>query len=150
MPRRPSARLERRLFRPKRAKPSISAWPGLLAPVTACLLVAIAVLNQHGQVVASSDGTLIAISLSNQNYAAYLPGSFQRANNLDGLAGNWSQNVGLVYDNGSTPTPNDALVPYATTPTTTPGSTTPSDWRRTPTRSPNTSATSNPGAQLER
>src|SRR5882762_10109881 len=81
MARRPSARLERQLFRPKRAKPSISAWPGLLAPVTACLLVAIAVLNQHGQVVASSDGTLIAMSLSNQNYAAYLPGSFQRANN---------------------------------------------------------------------
>lgn len=53
------------------------------------------------------------------NFTSTATKNFQRANNLDGMAGNWSQNVGLVYSSGSSGTPSDALVPYATTPTLT-------------------------------
>jgi hypothetical protein len=53
------------------------------------------------------------------NFTSTATRNFQRANNLDGMAGNWSQNVGLVYNDPGAATPADALVPYATTPTTT-------------------------------
>ena len=53
------------------------------------------------------------------NFTTTATRNFQRANNLDGMAGNWSQNVGLVYDGPGSAAPSDALVPYATTPTTT-------------------------------
>ncbi len=53
------------------------------------------------------------------NFTSTATRNFQRANNLDGMAGNWSQNVGLVYDSPAAAVPSDALVPYATTPTTT-------------------------------
>lgn len=79
--RRPSARLERRLFpagtsaRP--AAPSLMHW---LAPATACLLFATLALNPRGS--ALPDGQpLMAIILSNQSYAAYLPGSFRQEQN---------------------------------------------------------------------
>jgi catecholate siderophore receptor len=42
--------------------------------------------------------------------------AYQRANNLDGMAGNWSQNVGLVYNDFDQGAPVDALVPYANAP----------------------------------
>ena len=86
-PRRPSAGLERRLFpRPKRtSRPAKSInW---LVPVTACLLFACLILNRQGAANISAtqrSGTIVALILSNQSYAAYLPGSFQRSvNRLD-------------------------------------------------------------------
>jgi outer membrane receptor protein involved in Fe transport len=39
--------------------------------------------------------------------------AWQRANNLDGMAGNWQQNPGLIYYNPTESTPADAIVPYA-------------------------------------
>ena len=83
-PRRPSAGLERRLFRqPKRApRPAHSLnW---LVPVTACLLFASLILNQRGAANLSDaprSGAMVALILSNQSYASYLPGSFQRSVN---------------------------------------------------------------------
>ncbi|HEX2101834.1 MAG TPA: TonB-dependent receptor plug domain-containing protein, partial [Candidatus Synoicihabitans sp.] len=42
--------------------------------------------------------------------------TYQRNNNLDGLAGNWSQNAGFIYDSPSATTPSDAMVGYVTMP----------------------------------
>lgn len=53
------------------------------------------------------------------NFTSSATKAYQRANNLDGMAGNWSQNVGLIYPTAGSPVPNDALVPYATTPSIT-------------------------------
>lgn len=53
------------------------------------------------------------------NFTSTATKNFQRANNLDGMAGNWSQNVGLIYNDPNSPVPADAWVPYATTPTVT-------------------------------
>ncbi|PTY00107.1 TonB-dependent receptor plug domain-containing protein [Opitutus sp. ER46] len=50
------------------------------------------------------------------NFTSTATKNFQRANNLDGMAGNWSQNVGLIYDDPSNPIPTDAWVPYANAP----------------------------------
>ncbi|HEU5079468.1 MAG TPA: TonB-dependent receptor plug domain-containing protein [Opitutaceae bacterium] len=38
--------------------------------------------------------------------------TYLRNNNLDGLAGNWSQNAGLIYDSANATTPSDAFVGY--------------------------------------
>ena len=87
IPRRPSAKLTRRLFRrpaPVTRPAGIVFW---LGPVTACLLFACVIVGQHGPANFSSagrDDAIIAMVLSNQSYAAYLPGSFQpAANRLD-------------------------------------------------------------------
>lgn len=110
-PRRPSPKLERYW---RNADPSIEAqlrrensaphrgtafrwadWPGLswstlartAAPALACLLLTAAILMQPGQglIIPSADQpAMIAMALSNQNFAPYLPGSFQlNANRLD-------------------------------------------------------------------
>jgi outer membrane receptor protein involved in Fe transport len=42
--------------------------------------------------------------------------TYLRNTNLDGLAGNWSQNPGLIYDNASATTPSDAFVGYVSLP----------------------------------
>jgi hypothetical protein len=58
-----------------------------LGPVTACLLFLCTMLSQHSPAGFSSvarPDALVAVIMSNQSYAAYLPGSFQRAaNRLD-------------------------------------------------------------------
>lgn len=79
-PRRPSPALERRLFRrvPAGLKPVMMA--GWLAPAAACLVFAGLILNQQKPGSPPSGG-LVALALSNQSYAAYLPGSFQRTHN---------------------------------------------------------------------
>jgi outer membrane receptor protein involved in Fe transport len=40
--------------------------------------------------------------------------AFQRANNLDGQAGGWAQNPGLIYADVNTSSPTDGYVAYAT------------------------------------
>jgi outer membrane receptor protein involved in Fe transport len=39
---------------------------------------------------------------------------YQRLHNLDGLAGNWAQNAGLVYNNPTDTLPSDAMIGYTT------------------------------------
>ena len=56
-------------------------------PALACLLLTAAILMQPGQgsIVSNADQpAMVALALSNQNFAPYLPGSFQStANRLD-------------------------------------------------------------------
>ncbi len=83
-PRRPSVTLERRLFHRPTPEPrpvTLAAW---LAPVAACLLFAGLILNPQGAATLSGSPqsrALVALILSNQSYAAYLPGSFVRTHN---------------------------------------------------------------------
>ena len=84
-PRRPSPTVEKRLFRPSKPEraPSQVAF-GWLAPVTAALLLTCLLLNQHGNPSAagSTNAPLVAMILSNQSSAAYLPGSFKQEQNI--------------------------------------------------------------------
>jgi hypothetical protein len=83
-PRRPSATLERRLFRRERARPMPAMVAGWLAPTAACLMFAGLILNPQSAATLSGStqsGGLMALILSNQSYAAYLPGSFQLTHN---------------------------------------------------------------------
>ncbi len=91
-PRRPSARLKERLFAtPITDPPSPLAdrhtpafhlsW---LAPATAALLLVAALVNQHnsGAVFESPrSASMVAMILSNQSAAAYLPATFQSEQN---------------------------------------------------------------------
>ncbi len=81
-PRRPSAKVERRLFRPK---PEASALPRVkfrlswLAPVSAALLLTVAFFRQHdGPALANSASSswMVAMMLSNRSASAYLPVSY--------------------------------------------------------------------------
>lgn len=87
-PRRPAARLERSLFGSRGTPaPPAESWLAWLVPATVCLGFVCLTLNQPmATPLSAAPGveTLVAMSLSNQSYAAYLPGSFQRtANRLD-------------------------------------------------------------------
>lgn len=59
----------------------------VLIPAAACLILTVAVLNhpeRAGIVAGTESGAMLALSLSNQSYSAYLPGSFAcTANRLD-------------------------------------------------------------------
>ena len=85
-PRRPSARLERRLFA---AGPAVAeALPSFrlswLAPATAALMLMGVLFNQrYGPALSgsASSGPMVAMILSNQSAAAYLPGSVQAERN---------------------------------------------------------------------
>src|SRR5437879_5820336 len=91
-PRRPSPAIERKLFRAGRRRqhlPSSESAPSAvrfawLAPVTAALLLACIVLNQHGgpTPVGATNTPMVAMIMSNQSAAAYLPGSFQNGQNI--------------------------------------------------------------------
>lgn len=58
-----------------------------LLPAAACMILTVAMLNQPDRTGASAEaaqGAIVAMSLSNQNYAAYLAGSFAcAANRMD-------------------------------------------------------------------
>jgi hypothetical protein len=110
-PRHPSPKLERfwrnlqlsrtARFRREKSVPNPSSagswggWPGLswstltrvAVPTLACLSLTAAILTQSGQglvVSHTNQPAMIALALSNQNFAPYLPGSFQpNANRLD-------------------------------------------------------------------
>jgi hypothetical protein len=59
----------------------------VFAPTAACLLLTLAGLKQYGQPILPASGpqaAMIAMSLSNQSYAPFLPGNCQStANRLD-------------------------------------------------------------------
>ena len=85
-PRRPSARLERRLFAAQTV-PADALAPfrlNWLAPTTAALALACVLFNQrYGPAFSGSAGArpMVALILSNQSAAAYLPGSVQAEQN---------------------------------------------------------------------
>ncbi len=102
-PRRPSARLERRiaaaaLTRAETLPPFRFSW---LAPVTAALMLMCVLFNQrYGATfsASASPGPMVALILSNQSAASYLPGSFQaEQNNLPADTFNW------LHRNGAAP-----------------------------------------------
>jgi hypothetical protein len=84
-PRRPSPGLRARLFgpvpEPRRARPGTWPW---LAPVTVSLLLLVLTFNVRTGGLRLSDATpvpMLALTLSNQSVAAYLPGSFRGQRN---------------------------------------------------------------------
>jgi hypothetical protein len=108
-PRRPSGRLERRLFAARAVPVDVLApfrfnW---LAPATAALALACVLFNQrYGPIFSTSSGTgpMVAMILSNQSAAAYLPGSVQaERNNLPADAFRWADSHG--------PAPGAAALP---------------------------------------
>jgi hypothetical protein len=108
-PRRPSARLERRLFAVG-AVPAEALLPfrvTWLAPATAALMLTCVLFNQrYGPALsaAASPGPMVAMILSNQSAAAYLPCSFQpEQNNLPADAFKWTH--------GSRPASGAASIP---------------------------------------
>src|SRR5208282_2800736 len=92
-PRRPSAGLKRRIFSTPPGTPRTAAFWGWLAPVTACALLTLLVFNSgNGLPVGSSNhGAMMAMVLSNQNYAAYAPdGSQNVQNRLASVTFDWT------------------------------------------------------------
>jgi len=91
-PRRPSARRERRLFGvPSRFTPKLAWWLGSLVPATACLLLTLAIFNPGNTGSSLRHDPMIAMILSNQNYAAYAADNFRAVqNNLPGVTFEWT------------------------------------------------------------
>jgi hypothetical protein len=82
-PRRPSAKLKRRLFAaPARVMPQMAWFLGWLAPATACALLTLSVFNSGNSLPGSSSRhePMVAMMLSNR-YAAYVSGAFQSGQN---------------------------------------------------------------------
>jgi hypothetical protein len=82
-PRRPSAGLKRRILSARPGTPATAAFLGWLAPATACALLTLLVFNSSNGLPAgpSSHGTMMAMILSNQNYAAYASDGSQNVQN---------------------------------------------------------------------
>jgi hypothetical protein len=83
-PRRPSAKLRRRLFGSACAKAPKAFSLNWLAPATAALLVMTMLFNQRhcaSLITAGQSGPFVAMILSNQNAAASLPAGFQSEQN---------------------------------------------------------------------
>ena len=102
-PRRPSARLERRLFaaRPAPVEALLPFRFGWLAPTTVALALMCVLFNQrYGAPCATTTGAspMVAMILSNQSAAAYLPGSFQaEQNSLPADAFKWTRVSGVPH-----------------------------------------------------
>ena len=82
-PRRPSAKLKRRLFATRaRVMPQMAWFLGWLAPATACALLTLSVFNSGNSLPGSSSrpAPMVAMMLSNR-YAAYVSGAFQSGQN---------------------------------------------------------------------
>jgi hypothetical protein len=106
VPRRPSAKLKRRLFRQPQAaedrEPSFRlSW---LPPATAALMLLCVLFNQHSSQALSSaaSNSMVAVALSNQSVAAWLPGSFSREHNgLPTGTFEWTNETGSSSSIGS-------------------------------------------------
>lgn len=96
-PRHPSARLERRLFPaiPAPTEALLLSRFGWLAPATVALAMMCVLFNQRfGTTFSAPAGAspIVAMILSNQSAAAYLPGSFQaEQNNLPADVFKWTR-----------------------------------------------------------
>ena len=86
-PRHPSSGLERRLFPSQRSHVSISRLITVLTPTAACVLLTVSMMKQSAHELlpnGNQRAAIVAMGLSNQNYAAYLPGTYQpTANRID-------------------------------------------------------------------
>jgi len=86
-PRRPSPGLEHRLFAAERVHLSISRLLTVLTPAAACLLLTVSMVKESAHELlpnGNQRAAIVAMGLSNQNYAAYLPGTYQpTANRVD-------------------------------------------------------------------
>jgi hypothetical protein len=83
-PRRPSAGLKRRIFSAQPGTPPTAVTLlGWLAPVTACAVLTLLVFNPASSLPGSSAGrgAVMAMVLSNQNYAAYASDGSQNVQN---------------------------------------------------------------------
>jgi len=102
-PRRPSARLQRRIFRSRSAEAAI-AHPGStgyrlrwLAPATAALVLLGLIFSQHEGGIASgstNSNVMVAMILSNQSVAAYLPARLEREQNWPADTFEWTNGSG--------------------------------------------------------
>ena len=111
-PRRPSAGLKRRIFSAQPGTPGTAAFLGWLAPATACALLTLLVFNSGNGLPAgsSSHGTMMAMILSNQNYAVYVSDGPQNVQNrLSGVTFDWTNRGASSSSIGFTPftKPND-------------------------------------------
>ena len=94
-PRHPSAKLERRLFgAPARLIPKAVWLFGSLTPAAACLLLTLSMLNPGNTGRSLRHEPLVAMILSNQNYAAYASDNFRGAqNNLATVTFDWTNHA---------------------------------------------------------
>src|SRR6185369_10817817 len=85
VPRRPAKKLKRRLFgQPLPSEqPEASFRLSWLPPATAAALLLCVLFNQHSSQAISSatSNSMVAVALSNQGIAPWLPGSFSREHN---------------------------------------------------------------------
>jgi hypothetical protein len=76
------------------------AWfLGWLAPATACALLTLAVFNSGNSLPVNSSRheSMVAMMLSNQNYAAYVPDASQRRqNDLPSVTIDWTNRSGAT------------------------------------------------------
>jgi hypothetical protein len=91
-PRRPSAKLERRLFgAPLNFMPKLAWLVGSLAPAAACLLLTLSIFSPGNSGNPLRHDPMVAMILSNQNYAAYAADNFRGAqNNLSAVTFEWT------------------------------------------------------------
>jgi hypothetical protein len=91
-PRRPSARIERKLFGATvLGTHKLAWWLGSLVPATACLLITFSIFNPANVGNSPRNQPMIAMILSNQNYAAYASDNFRVAqNNLSAITFEWT------------------------------------------------------------
>src|SRR5438105_13585025 len=106
VPRRPSARLKRRIFGwPKTTNPDRPTFRlSWLPPATAALLLLCVLFNQHSSQAISSAGSnsIVAVALSNQSIASFLSGTFSREHNgLPNGTFEWTNGSGASSDIGS-------------------------------------------------
>jgi hypothetical protein len=97
-PRRPSAKLKRRLFAaPASLMPKVAWLLGSLAPATACVLLTFSALYPENPRNLFRREPLTAMILSNQNYAAYASDNFKGTENrLFSVTFDWTNHSGFT------------------------------------------------------
>jgi len=105
-PRRPSARLRRRLFRAPHDRPELVRVLNWLAPATVCMLLALAAFRQENGLsdVSSRQDHMVAIIMSNSSAITYLPGgSSQVEQNILPATLGWTNHTRSISTMGFTP-----------------------------------------------
>jgi hypothetical protein len=92
-PRRPSARLDRRIFSAPAGPVRKLAWAfGSLAPVTACALLTLSAFNSGNSGISPRQEPVTAMILSNPQYAAYASDTFhEQQNSLFSVTFDWTR-----------------------------------------------------------
>lgn len=97
-PRRPSAKLKRRLFAaPASLMPKVAWLLGSLAPAAACMLLTFSACYPENPRNFFRREPLTAMILSNQNYAAYASDNFKETENrLFSVTFDWTNHSGFT------------------------------------------------------